>query len=102
MSQLDDFREQLRLAKGDDSVRQKAAASERAHALTHPAKDGEKEKRTSAAGTIHPGPHQHFPVPKSLRPPGLLQFLVAAECWAELSFLQRFAGCLAGRGAGGR
>ncbi len=32
MSQLDDFREQLRLAKGDDAVRQEAAASEPAHA----------------------------------------------------------------------
>ncbi len=31
MSQLDDFREQLRLAKGDDAVRQEAAASEPTH-----------------------------------------------------------------------
>ena len=34
MSQLDDFREQLRLAKGDDAVRQEAAASEPAHLPT--------------------------------------------------------------------
>ena len=34
MSQLDDFREQLRLAKRDDAARQEAAASEPAHLPT--------------------------------------------------------------------
>lgn len=43
MSQLDDFREQLRLAKGDDAVRQEAAASEPTH-LPTPQKTVRKKK----------------------------------------------------------
>ena len=43
MSQLDDFREQLRLAKGDDAVRQEAAASEPTH-LPTPQKPVRKKK----------------------------------------------------------
>ena len=43
MSQLDDFREQLRLVKGDDAVRQEAAASEPTH-LPTPQKTVRKKK----------------------------------------------------------
>lgn len=46
MSQLDDFREQLRLAKGDDAVRQEAAASEPTH-LPAPQKTVRKKKGQS-------------------------------------------------------
>ena len=43
MGQLDDFREQLRLAKGDDAASQEAAASEPAHAPS-PQKTVRKKK----------------------------------------------------------
>ena len=51
MSQLDDFREQLRLAKGDDAVRQKAAASDPMH-VPSPQKTVRKKGQTQREQSI--------------------------------------------------
>ena len=53
MSQLDDFREQLRLAKGDDAASQEAAASEPA-LVPSPQKTVRKKKRQAQREPSNP------------------------------------------------
>ena len=65
MSQLDDFREQLRLAKGDDAASQEAAASEPAH-VPSPQKTVRKKGKRSGNHPTRTAPA--FPCPEEPSP----------------------------------